>query len=451
MEKFAAQVLSMTNQCNLRCTYCDWEKHPFHRLTNDDLSHARHNINKLRELLDTHFSSVRLIEYSGGEVTLYPELLDIMFDTFRDKWFRVVTNGTLITDDMIHKLQKRGKVFIALSLDGNTLQANSTRFGYNRAGFERVLGTLKKLLHNQIPVMVLCTINSMNISLFHQYMRYMEQEYQREIENGLLFIPAHYVFNYSGDNGMPTREQELKFAGYLNTSNDLVIHHLQEHYNDLSYFIENRKHFHSCHIPEWCLPVHFRGNSMIEDGRFTSFGCGMRGKLDFGEFSIHAPESFVPLVNDSGLLDRVKFMNGENCEDYCFVDWYMVDLILQGAVPLEKAQKWFVFFRDESVAEYIEQNKLSDQMAEFTYKTCNTCSSEIHIRVCPADNTLKSVRFIGGCQANLQGISALITGMDAAEAVKRLKNINCQGKGTSCPDQLAKALEQYMESRRANR
>lgn len=447
MKKFAAQVLSMTNQCNLRCTYCDWEKHPFHRLTEQDLQNAGDNIAALRTLLDSHFPSVQLIEYSGGEVTLYPELLDKMLDTFHDKWFRIVTNGTMLTDTLIQKLQKRGKVFIALSLDGNTLEANKTRFGSNLPQFQRVWEALDKLLQHEIPVMLLCTINSANISSFHEYMRYLEQKYRRYIEDGFLFVPAHYVFNYSGDNGMPTREQELKLVGYLETTNDLTVHNLHEHYMDLAYFIGNRKHFHECHIPEWCLPVHFRGNSMIEDGRFTSFGCGMRGKLDFGEFNIHQPGSFVSLVEAPNLLDDVKFMNGENCEDYCFVDWYLVDLILQGVIPIEKAQRWFMFFRDPAVIQYIEQNKLAKHIAHFTYQTCGTCSTTIKIGINTEDNTIESVQFVGGCQANLKGISTLVIGMKPEAVIGKLRGIDCQCKGTSCPDQLSKALEDYLRSK----
>ncbi len=74
----------------------------------------------------------------------------------------------------------------------------------------------------------------------------------------------------------------------------------------------------------------------------------------------------------------------------------------------------------------------------YTYKTHGTCSREIQIEM--DGNTVKSVRFVGGCTGNTQGVAALVAGMDADEAIARLKGIQCRG-GTSCPDQLAKALE----------
>ena len=51
----------------------------------------------------------------------------------------------------------------------------------------------------------------------------------------------------------------------------------------------------------------------------------------------------------------------------------------------------------------------------------------------------------GTCMGNAQGVASLVEGMEVEEVIKRLKGIDCGGRGTSCPDQLAKALEQYLE------
>ena len=73
------------------------------------------------------------------------------------------------------------------------------------------------------------------------------------------------------------------------------------------------------------------------------------------------------------------------------------------------------------------------------YKTQGVCSSMIDIEM--DGDIIQSVKFTGGCNGNLQGISALVKGMNAGEAIARLKGIRCGFKNTSCPDQLAKALE----------
>ncbi|MBP3352399.1 MAG: TIGR03905 family TSCPD domain-containing protein [Lachnospiraceae bacterium] len=77
------------------------------------------------------------------------------------------------------------------------------------------------------------------------------------------------------------------------------------------------------------------------------------------------------------------------------------------------------------------------------YQTKGTCSTAIDIEV--KDGRIESVAFTGGCNGNLQGISALVKGMTVEEAISRLKGIRCGFKSTSCPDQLAKALESMTE------
>ena len=74
------------------------------------------------------------------------------------------------------------------------------------------------------------------------------------------------------------------------------------------------------------------------------------------------------------------------------------------------------------------------------YKTQGVCSRSIEFEV--ENGIIKSVKFNGGCNGNTQGISALVKGMAVDAAVRRLKGIKCGYKSTSCPDQLAIALEQ---------
>lgn len=78
----------------------------------------------------------------------------------------------------------------------------------------------------------------------------------------------------------------------------------------------------------------------------------------------------------------------------------------------------------------------------FKYKTKGVCSREITIDINENSKTINSVSFLGGCNGNLQGIAALVKGKAMDEIIPVLKGINCNFKGTSCPDQLAVALEQ---------
>lgn len=73
------------------------------------------------------------------------------------------------------------------------------------------------------------------------------------------------------------------------------------------------------------------------------------------------------------------------------------------------------------------------------YKTSGVCSRMIHLEL--DGDTVKSVKFEGGCNGNTQGVASLVRGMKATDAIERLKGIKCGFRPTSCPDQLAQALE----------
>ena len=77
------------------------------------------------------------------------------------------------------------------------------------------------------------------------------------------------------------------------------------------------------------------------------------------------------------------------------------------------------------------------------YTTKGTCSRLIKFDV--DGDKVKDVQFVMGCHGNTQGVAKLVDCLDIHEVIKRLKGIDCSGRGTSCPDQLAKALEQYLE------
>lgn len=77
------------------------------------------------------------------------------------------------------------------------------------------------------------------------------------------------------------------------------------------------------------------------------------------------------------------------------------------------------------------------------YNTKGVCSRSITFDV--KDNKVADVQFEGGCSGNTQGVARLVEGMDIDEAIKRMKDIRCGFKSTSCPDQLALALLAYKD------
>ena len=80
----------------------------------------------------------------------------------------------------------------------------------------------------------------------------------------------------------------------------------------------------------------------------------------------------------------------------------------------------------------------------YTYQTKGTCARQIELKM--EGDIIRSVRFLGGCSGNTQGVAALVEGMTAEEAIRRLQGIRCGMKSTSCPDQLATALQEALQA-----
>lgn len=84
-------------------------------------------------------------------------------------------------------------------------------------------------------------------------------------------------------------------------------------------------------------------------------------------------------------------------------------------------------------------------MKEVMYPTQGTCSRFIHV-VLDDNNTIVDAQIIGGCSGNTQGVCQLVKGQNAHDVISRVKGIRCGARPTSCPDQLAMALQKAMES-----
>lgn len=92
------------------------------------------------------------------------------------------------------------------------------------------------------------------------------------------------------------------------------------------------------------------------------------------------------------------------------------------------------------------KNEGKDFMSEkINYTTFGTCCKEIIVEI--EDEVIKNVEFIGGCQGNLHGIKNLVIGMNINEVSAKLRGIPCGSKPTSCPDQLAICLLEYISKK----
>lgn len=79
----------------------------------------------------------------------------------------------------------------------------------------------------------------------------------------------------------------------------------------------------------------------------------------------------------------------------------------------------------------------------YTYRTKGTCSRQITVEL-DQQGIIQKVQFLGGCNGNTQGVARLCVGHPAQEVIDLLSGVDCNGRGTSCPDQLSKALKEAL-------
>lgn len=365
--KLLLEMLAMTSQCNMRCSYCDWQKDKFIAMDEVQFETACKHLEQVKDLINKEYSDIAIVQYSGGEPLLYPDILFHVLKLFKDKWIRINTNGVLITDEILEKVKEHGKTYIAVSLDGITYEPNKARFGENKQLFEKVLKNIDRIVEKKIPLMILCTLSKNNIDQFPEFIEKLSEKYEETINDGLLVMPTHAVTSYSKDNGAANEEQIMRFKSYIESAIDKysILNNLSLHYKNLVSYLETQKRMYQCSVYDWSLSVHFRKNHLIEDGRFLSFGCGMRGVHELGLFSVEEDKEKQLLVEKvanykkdyhegecqvEGQVSEYNQLN-ERCENKCFPDWVIFDLVFSGQVSYEDAKKWFVLFRDPAMEE----------------------------------------------------------------------------------------------------
>lgn len=351
---FLVEILGMTNYCNLRCEYCDWEKKPYVPFTNTEIQNVRRNLNNTRSFIELHFPKAQMIEYSGGEPFFYPEVVMELLDVFPDYWIRVITNGILVKKEHLDKIQAHGKTYLAISLDGYTVLANRSR-GLTKKQLNQVLQTIDNCMKREIPVMILCTLNEDNTSEFSSYIKFIYEKWSKYIESGLLSLPAHVLSSYAIEHRAASDLQKEDFRREIQKSNNPLITKIGKHYDEIF-----SRDIRQCTVYKWTASMHFIGDEIANSGVFTTFRCGMRGVGKIGCFNVGDE-----LVNDtySGIMREALKKNFATFRCNCTVDWDVTDKIMAGVIDISSGAEWFKPFKDPNIQSWIKEHKKHFQVA----------------------------------------------------------------------------------------
>ena len=349
---FAYQILRLTNYCNLRCSYCDWQKEYGFSLNKQQLETAKRNINWTRSFADNEFGDFLMAVFSGGEPFLFPELIEMVLEAYSDKWVRISTNGLFNRDICLPILSQHRRLILTASLDGFDMEGNRARF-QNQKELDTVKRNIYEALRCGITMMILCTINRFNIDSFFEFADELYKEFRPYIDRGQLVMPAHYITGYTTTIGIPSLEQEMRFVQKMEEQilENPIFSNALWHYKALIEYVRTKKH-PSCRVEQWSRCAHFLGDQMIDAGIMHSYICPMRGYGDMGEFNTHLP--IYDFQEKYNILYKEVYKN-ERCS--CFVDWTAFDSVLYGETDIEDAQKWFDFFRDRKVMDWIKHFK----------------------------------------------------------------------------------------------
>ena len=212
-----------------------------------------------------------------------------------------------------------------------------------------MLRNIREALDAGIYMMTLCTINRFNIQSFFRFADALYREYQPYVDCGQLVMPAHYITGYTTTVGLPSPEQAERFATELirEIPNNPILANVDWHYQKLAEYAVTRRH-DDCQVERWSRCCHFLGNQIVGEGIMNSYLCAMRGYGDLGTFSAETPPGQYRKIYAE---QYKKVYSGGRCS--CFVDWTAFDSVLRGDVPLSRAEKWFGFFRDKRVKDWI--------------------------------------------------------------------------------------------------
>ena len=126
--------------------------------------------------------------------------------------------------------------------------------------------------------------------------------------------------------------------------------------------------------------------------------------------------------------------------DWCFSDGKNTDFFANFKMFCQKTS----LIVEKEVSLHAKELRMRMKTKHVQYQTHGTCSQLIDVTA-DENNVIQQVFFLGGCNGNLQGISQLVKGQHIDDVISRLNGIRCGSKGTSCPDQLCRALEQLKE------
>jgi len=248
--------LCMIDECNLSCDYCRNEP------SISKGANQSKQINKVKKGLQIIFDYIdpAIIKISGyGEITLYPKFRQLL-DLKGSSSLQIITNGTLLTKEVISDLAKRDNISLCYSLDGHTLQTNIARTKSQKT-LEKVLENLKTSIELGIPTEINSVLTKWNTTYFHEFLSYLN-EFSQKSKFMVIPFPVRPFPGRDNNYLFPQAEDIIKFE-------DNVINNYKKYSNilppynylkELVTFLKRKKRGRVCYVPSFNMGINPQGD-----------------------------------------------------------------------------------------------------------------------------------------------------------------------------------------------
>lgn len=307
--------------CNLGCKYC----RPRSKIDTADLGRLGFNLKKISLLARSVFD-IPILKISGcGESFLLPSLLQIL-KAMENNYERIqiITNATLLNEDIISKISKIAGINVCVSLDGHSPRLNASRTK-NALLIKKILNNIRLLRRYNIPVEINSVLTKYNISDFAEFIKYLSDTYDKLI---CYPFPVRGVEDLSvlGEKNagklLPLLRSYKRFSS--------ILPH-KEYIKRLIFFISNRGRQDKCYVGYANLGIGPNGNILI-------CACNLGGGL--GNIFNQGPITALKQRKSHPIFYKFLFkeLSFKECRQ-CFTHYEIVNLYLDGTITLEEISK----------------------------------------------------------------------------------------------------------------
>ena len=316
--------------CTLNCDYCMYTKNFDRKFSDKEINNYKRNINNLNSFINNKASELKVISLTWWEPTLFPEIIEEVYNKFDNKIIRVSTNGTILDKQLNLNNFDPNRIFFAISLDWIELENNIFRFK-NKKNLDNILYNIDNLLNKWFSVELLTVLHPKSIPNYFNLIKFLEEKYKKEINEKRLWCIPFELVNYLNKENFKLNWNIIENF-LLKLEENMEKYKLLNNYKE--YFYELIKYYKwevlgSCNMYKWALHVKYLKNTLWNHWKFLLYWCGSRWHKVLWQMDLNDPyeEEMIMERKNSIYLDKY-FKASKSACNKCFDNRHFYGLFL---------------------------------------------------------------------------------------------------------------------------